>query len=145
MKQILIALLATTATLGTAMASNPKNILTDKLPKEARQLIRSNYPHQTLTRLTTHWENDIPLYQAKLDNGTRLYFDSFGDWNVIDNPDESLPKGIVPRKITRYVKKNFPNQYIVTAAHNPLTGSYGIILDNDWELTFDEKENYTGW
>lgn len=145
MKQILFTLLAITATTGAAMASNPKTILTDKLPKEARQLIRSSYPEQTMTRLTTHWEEGIPQYKAKLDNGTWIYFDNLGAWSAIDNPTEALPKGIVPRKINRYVKKNFPESHIVAAAHNSMEGSYDIILDNDWELTFDKKGNYTGW
>lgn len=145
MKKIIFTLLAATATVSATMAMNPKNVLTDKLPKEARHLIHSNYRQQAVAKLTTDWDTTSTHYKAELGNGTVMYFDGYGQWNAIDNPNESLPKGIVPRRISRYVKKNFPGSDIVAAAHSQTDNSYGVILDNDLELVFDGKGHYTGW
>ena len=69
-------------------------------------------------------------------------FDKNGKIKSIESTDDnaSLPKSVLPVKITQHVNSKFPNTRIIEWKR--CKGSQVVELSNDRELVYDSKGNF---
>lgn len=135
MKKILLSALAATALAIVQATANNIPITAQQLPKVAQEWLSTHYPNCKV--VTALHDRDITDndYSVRLDNGTKVEFDSKGKWESVKSYDKALPSGIVPATIEKYVAQHFPQSPIVKIERKRY--GYEVELANDLDLKFD--------
>ena len=79
-------------------------------------------------------------YEVVLINGTKMEFKGNGDWKEVKSKKVKIPTGFIPKKISTYVQKSFPNTGIKKIEKKRF--SYEVELINGIDLEFDSKGNF---
>lgn len=74
-----------------------------------------------------------------LADGTKLEFNGDGEWKDVDCKYGAVPAAIVPKQITDYVAKHYPDVKIIKIDRD--RRDYEVSLSNRLELTFDMQFN----
>ena len=69
-------------------------------------------------------------------DGTKIEFSGDGNWKDVECRKSAVPTAIVPKQITEYVAKKYPDVKILKIDREE---NYDIELSNRLELTFDKK------
>ncbi len=106
------------------------------LPEAAQAFLKEYFPKAKVGMVKTdkHLLKKTD-YDVKLVNGTKIEFNNAGKWTSVDCKTREVPKGIIPKNISNYVKKNFPNVKIVKIEKS--STKYEVGLSDDVELTFN--------
>ncbi len=134
MKSLLFAFIALFA-VTTANASE-KVISEKELPLKTREFIKTHFADDKISIATV--ESDIfdKDYKVILTSGTKLEFDSKGNWTEIECKGEnSVPEAIIPKKISEYLKSNHKSNTVVKIERSKKR--IEVELNNDIELTFN--------
>lgn len=142
MKKITITLLAIIATATTAFAtslyfiSDDKPVTYDELPAEAKAFIANNFANEEISHILLDKDVVTAEYDVVFLSGTKLEFDSRGEWKEVDMHNGSVPQNLVPQAIAEYVKKNYPNNEITELKRDKHHTKVG--LKGGLELTFNK-------
>ena len=137
MKNIFIAAFAL---LGMATASANEHAITEQqLPAAARNFIQTHYANHKIIVASQDQELFDTDYTVLLDEGTKIEFDSKGNWEKISHRGGQIPRGIIPVQIKDFAKQYFPASHIVKIEHD--REGYEVELQGDIELKFDKKFN----
>lgn len=142
MKKILLILLAAAALSTTRAVADNIAITAQQLPKAAQEWLSTHYPNCKV--VTALHDRDITDndYSVRLDNGTKVEFDSNGKWESVKSNSAKLPSGVVPAAIESYVSQHYPQSPIVKIERKRY--GYEVELANDLDLKFDTKGNFVG-
>jgi len=110
------------------------------LPKLAQDFVKTYYSENQVSYVKVDKDFLAKSYEVKLNNGTKLEFNSKGYWTEVDAKKSPVPNKIVDPKIRAYVKKSFPNNEIVQISKE---GRYiEIELTNGLDLVFNSKGEF---
>lgn len=131
----LFLLLFTFATI--TMAGNDKLIAFNELPKVAREFIQKHFPDTKASYVKL--DNDFmeKTYEVQLTDGTKIDFNSNGEWKEVDCQAKAIPDAIIPVKILTHVKTNYPNLFIQKIEKD--SRKIEVELSNDLDLKFNKN------
>lgn len=143
MKKITATLLAIVATAATAFAaslyaiSEDRPISYDELPAEAKTFIENYFANDEVSHIIFDRDVISVDYNVTLTSGTKLEFNSRGEWKEVDTRNSIVPNAIIPQAIAEYVKKNYPNREIteIKRDHTYIE----VTLKGGLELTFNKN------
>lgn len=137
MKKIILTLSVMIAAVGVACADVDRPIEVNKLPAESQRFLKQYFPQVGVSLAKEDVELTYKEYEVVLTDGTRIEFRSNGEWKDVDCKFAEVPKGIVPKRIEDYIKKNYPDAKVIKIDRDRRT--YEVSLSNRLELTFDMK------
>lgn len=108
----------------------------DDLPQTAREFLNKHFSKSRVSMVKTdrHLLKKTD-YDVKLVNGTKIEFNSKGEWTSVDCKTKEVPSELVIKPIRNYVSKNFPETYIVSIEKKTI--GFEIELNDGIELKFD--------
>ena len=107
------------------------------LPAAAKAIIKEHFAGKEvlLVKQETEWVRR--QYDVVFSDGSKVEFDSNGEWTEIDCIQSGVPTALVPKPILDFVKKHYPN-YIITQIDRDRRG-YDVDLSNGLEIEFNKK------
>lgn len=133
-KLFLVALIAMMTTSVNSFADDMM-IPAEQLPAAAKTFIKQQFPKQAIA----YAQKDgfvRPTYEARLNDGTEIDFDTKGNWDKVDCKHAAVPTALIPATIANYVRAKFPGT-IITKIDKEHYG-YEVELSNDLELKFNK-------
>ncbi len=144
MKKILTLILVVLLSATSANAFiDSYTISRDKLPQEAQEMLSEYFPKAkvSLIKIDRHLLKKTD-YDVRLTNGTTIEFSNKGKWKSVDCGSRTVPEELVPKKISNYVSKNYPDVKIVSIRK---TGSgFEIGLSDKIMLKFNLLYQFKG-
>lgn len=132
----LFTLLVATLLAGVAFADNDRAVDFNELPEKAQKFIQTYFPDYELSYAKKDVDFFYSEYEVMLVDGTKLEFSGDGEWKDVECRKGAVPAAIVPKQITEYVAKRYPEVKILKIDRED---NYDIELSNRLELTFDKK------
>jgi hypothetical protein len=143
MKKITVTLIAIIASATTLFAislinlTEDKPISYDKLPADAQKFIETYYANEEISHIILDRDVISVDYKVALLSGTKLEFNSKGEWKEVETRNSAVPNDLVPQQIVEYVEANYPNREITEINRNH---SYTeVTLKGGLELTFNRN------
>jgi hypothetical protein len=141
MKKIyLVIALALAASPALAAQEDDRPVSFDKLPDAAQRLIRDHFPDAQVTLATIDREFMDTSYDVIFTDGTKIEFNSRGEWLEIETRRGFVPEGVLLPGIVSYVKENFPDARVRDIERDRY--GFEVNLDNRRELYFDLQGNF---
>jgi hypothetical protein len=140
MKKLFVTLIALFS-IGTfvAVADNDRIIAKESLPHAAQQFISSYFGDVNITYVKEEHGFFEKSYEVVFADGAKVEFARSGEWKEVDCRRSSVPSPIVPDKILKYVKANYPDAKVMLIERDK--NDYEVRLSNRLELTFDKAFN----
>lgn len=111
-----------------------------QLPKDGQKFITTFFGAKHVSAVVMDDDYFSKEYEVILNNGTKIEFDKNGAWKEVDGKRNGIPTAFIPKSITAYVKKSFPNTKIKKVERKRY--KYEIELTNGLDLEFDAKGNF---
>lgn len=112
-----------------------------QLPLKAREIISQNFTSAVSVVETEKRMGSIKEYEVVLTDGTEIQFNSGGEWESIDTPNNRpIPTGLIPTSIARFVAEKHNGAYIVGLEKNKK--GYEVELSNEVDIQFDAGGNF---
>ena len=140
MKKMLLFVMAIASLAIIPACANDIMIPTKKLPKIAQEFLNTHFAGKNVVKAIHDRDITDNDYTVWLDNGTKIEFDSKGNWESIKNKSSYVADSVIPAKIKEYVTTNYPSLGIVKIEKS-LYG-YEVELSNDLDLKFDSDGNF---
>ena len=126
---------------GGDVAIETQEVKSTDLPAKAQALIRTSYADVQVKEVRRADLGDNKFFYAvELADGSRLDFDTNGDWVTIDSRVKAVPATAVPANISSYVKTNYPSKDIMYINKN--VKGYFVKLTTNIKLSFDANGNF---
>lgn len=141
MKTLTTTLFAVFATATVAFAASlytlaeDRPVSYDELPAEAKTFIETYFAGEEVSHAILDRDVISVDYNVVLASGTKLEFNSRGEWKEVDTRNGIVPDVIVPQTIAEYVAKNYPNKTITEIKRNHTYTE--VTLKGGLELTFN--------
>lgn len=135
----LFALIASATTLFAAslyVTSEDRPISFSELPVEAQNFISTYFADEEVSHIELDRDVISVDYNVTFLSGTKLEFDSHGEWRDVDTRRGIVPNAIVPQAVAEYVAKNYPNREITEISRNHYY--IEVTLKGGLELTFNK-------
>lgn len=142
MKKLLLTLAAIAMLSVAALAQQENFIKVSALPSAARQNVKTYYPTTTIVSASKMVWNGKTSYKAAMDDGSFMFFDASGRWNMARSYD-GLPDKFIPAKTRKYVSDYHEGQLIVEI--QKLSKTYIITLSDQTKLQFYHNGNFYGF
>ena len=121
----------------SAFADNDKPITVSQLPATAQQVIKKHFAGKKVALAKMESGLFDKAYDVVFNNGEKVEFDRNGNWTEINCKMSSVPAGLVPAKISQYVKATYPDTKIVQIEKDD--NRYEVKLSNRLEVTFNKN------
>lgn len=126
-------------TLFGMMADDDKPIGFNSLPENSKAFVKSYFDEKDIAYATVDRDLFSKSYEVFFVNGSKVEFDSRGEWETVDCFKQAIPAGIVPAAIVEYIEKNHSGFFIVQIERD--RKDYEVELNNELEIKFDKKFN----
>ena len=136
-KTTVAALVCLVAFQTAAIADNDKPISISQLPATAQQVIKKHFGKKKVALAKQESGLFEKSYDVVFNNGEKVEFDRKGNWTEINCKLSSVPTGLVPAKITQYVKSTYPGAKILEIEKDD--SQYEVKLSNMLEVTFNKN------
>ena len=137
MKRTIVTLLSLMCFI--AATADDIAISKEQLPKNAQHFLHTHFNKHKVIAASQDRELFNSDYTAHLDDGTKIEFNSNGDWEYIAHRGGNIPQEVIPAKILDFVKQHFPTSTIVKIERE--RSGYEVELLGDIELKFDSALN----
>lgn len=136
MKKLFLTLLGIMIFSLSGYAFDKYSINREDLPETAQKFLAEHFPKSKVGMVKTdkHLLKKTD-YDVKLVNGTKIEFNNTGNWTSVDCKTRRVPDSIIPKTILSYVKKNFPETFIVKIEKS--STKFEIELSDGVEATFN--------
>ena len=121
----------------TSCDGREKIITVKELPKPAQTLLSTHFKGKQVSLVQKDVEVSRVNYDVMLNDGTKLEFDTKGDWTEIDCKPSEVPAILVPPAISKYVKANYSNMRIVQIERD--RWGYEVDLSNGLDIKFNTQ------
>jgi hypothetical protein len=111
------------------------------LPANAQTFLKTHFGSKKPSYIIQDKELLSTEYKVQFDNKIEIEFDKKGNWKEVDGKNSKIPASIIPKKITSYVKTNFPKEKITKIEIG--SSGYEVKLTNGLELKFNLKGDFT--
>lgn len=138
LKMTMLALLMLTIT----GASAQKKVITfEKLPVKTQTFIKKHFSEKDVAAVMMDTEYLLKKeYKVVLKNGSKIEFDSDGEWEKVEMKATAVPQGLIPQKISTYIQKSFPNTFVKEIKRE--RSGYEVEISNGLELEFSKKGEF---
>ena len=136
MKKIITSLFALCAMTLIAWAAD---VSLRQLPQPAQEFIGKYFAKDQIKKIRTHHHRSGQSYNVLFTDGSKVNFDSKGQWTKIKLRGDSIPVDIIPEYITTYVWDAYPDVMILSIEQEGT--AHEVELSDGTELTFDPKGN----
>lgn len=137
MKRTLSMMLAMVVASVSAIMFAGSPISQSELPKAAQTFLTKYFPGDEVLKAEKDQGRRGMEYEVDLSSGAEIDFISDGTWKEVKAArGKSVPTGIVPTAIDKYVSTNFEGQSIVEISRK--RGGYEVELSNGSELKLTE-------
>lgn len=138
LKMTMLALLMLTIT----GASAQKKVITfEKLPVKTQTFIKKHFSEKDVAAVMMDTEYLLKKeYKVVLKNGSKIEFDSDGEWEKVEMKATAVPQGLIPQKISTYIHKSFPNTFVKEIKRE--RSGYEVEISNGLELEFSKKGEF---
>ena len=126
--------------VGTVTFAQNRIINFNELPKLGKDFIIKYFGSENVKHIISDDDYFFNDYELVLTNGTEIEFNKDGEWKDIDGKKNRIPTAFIPKEITSYVNKSFPNTGIVKIEKERF--KYSIELTNGLELDFNNKGKF---
>ena len=109
------------------------------MPSQIQTYIKKHFPNNEVVQSEVDYEGLTKKYDIILSDNIKLEFDGKNNIKGIDAKSE-LPNSVIPLAISKYVKSNYPNNFITEWDLNKRHQS--VELDNGIEIEFTLKGEY---
>ena len=143
MKKITLTLFAIIASVATLFAASQPTTMEDRaisfneLPAKAQSFINTYFANEEISHIILDRDVISVDYNVALLSGTKLEFDSKGEWKEVDTRNGAVPEALIPNAIAEYVKSKYPNRKITEISRNHTYTE--VTLDGGLELTFNKS------
>ena len=137
-----------TATLFSASiaACSSDNVSHDAntLPSKAHEILSQNF-NSAISLVNEEKDfGKVSEYEVTLSDGTEVTFTSSGEWKSVDTPNNlSVPSGMVPTAISRYVREKHAGALIVGIEKEK--NGFDVELSNGIDMKFDQSGNFVSY
>ncbi len=132
-----VALVCLVAFSVSALADNDKPVNVNQLPATAQQTLKKHFSAKKVALAKMESGLFEKSYDVVFNNGEKVEFDRNGNWTEINCKMSSVPTGLVPAKITSYVKSTYPGTKILQIEKDD--NRYEVKLSNRLEVTFNKN------
>ena len=139
MRRLWILAIAIALCAGSVSADNDRPITFEQLPKEAQTFIKKNFADINIVLSKEDPGILGSEYDVVFNDGTKIEFNSRGQWEKIKRRGKALPAGIVPQQIAKYAGTHYPTAIITSIDRD--SRDYEVELNTGVELTFDIQFN----
>ncbi len=136
-KRTFVALTCALVFQACAFADNDKPITFEQLPAAARQTVKTHFADAKVALVKVERDLAEKTYDVVFTDGTKLEFDSKGEWKEIERRNANVPAALVPQQIADYVKVNYSGQTVRKIEKD--RKEYDVTLSNGIEITFNKK------
>lgn len=136
----LFAIIASVATLFAASqptTMEDRAISFNELPAKAQSFINTYFANEEISHIILDRDVISVDYNVALLSGTKLEFDSKGEWKEVDTRNGAVPEALIPNAIAEYVKSKYPNRKITEISRNHTYTE--VTLNGGLELTFNKS------
>ena len=141
MKRIIQTAVAALICLATfqvnVMADNDKPISMSQLPAAAQQIVKKYFGNKKVALAKQESGIFEKSYDVVFNTGEKIEFDRKGNWTEIDCKASAVPAGLIPAKISQYVKFTYPGTKILSIEKDDRR--YEVKLSNRLEITFNKN------
>ena len=143
MKKITMSLFAIIASVATLFAASQPTTMEDRaisfneLPAKAQSFINTYFANEEISHIILDRDVISVDYNVALFSGTKLEFDSKGEWKEVDTRNGAVPEALIPNAIAEYVKSKYPNRKITEISRNHTYTE--VTLNGGLELTFNKS------
>lgn len=127
------------ATIFTANADNDRAINFEQLPEKSKTFIDEYFKGVDISYIKEERELLSKSYEVFFVDGSKVEFDTKGEWDTVDSFKDAIPEGIAPAEIVKYVEERHPSTYIVSIERD--RKDYEVELNNNLEIKFDKMFN----
>ena len=136
MKKIFLILACVCALVTTACADNYLPINQEQLPKKAQAFLSTYFPEIQVSLIRKETDVVELNYDVIFVNGCKVEFDRKGNWTEVDCNLHSVPVGIVPNAITKFINAHYPDAQVTKIEYD--NSGVDVQLSNRVELTFNK-------
>ena len=136
MKKIIIALAAMLTFTGIASADHDRPIQFENLPEKARKFVKAWFPDEKLAFAKQETDFMEVSYEVMFVTGTKVEFNSTGEWTEVNCRYSTLKPELVPSQIVSSVSQMYPDVKFVKIEKN--YRGYEVELTNGLELTYNQ-------
>jgi len=142
MKKIILTSISAFALMlfaGTELHAQQTDLVQTNVPQEIQKYLDDNFKGMKLIKYKEEKGIDKVEHKVKLQNDTEIEFD--GNYRVTDiDSKKALPASVIPSEISKYVRKNYPKNFI---REWELEGTnQQVTLNNGVDLLFDMNGNF---
>ena len=143
MKKITLTLFAIIASVATLFAASQPTTMEDRaisfneLPAKAQSFINRYFANEEISHIILDRDVISVDYNVAFLSGTKLEFDSKGEWKEVDTRNGAVPDALIPNAIAEYVKSKYPNRKITEISRNHTYTE--VTLNGGLELTFNKS------
>lgn len=127
----------------TASADDDRPVRFEQLPAAAQQFIRTHFAGVKITLATADRGFMETTYNVIFTDGTKVEFDSGGEWEEIESRGSFVPAEVVPPRIAEFIDEHFPGARVRDIERD--RHGFEVNLDNRRELHFDPRGNFRGY
>lgn len=141
MKNMKFLFLALALTLCSVSLSARDQVISEQqLPAAAKTFVKQYFKNRTVSMAKKDVDFGSASYDVVLNSGTKIEFNSKGEWKEVDCAPAAVPEAIIPSAIRTYVKANYANCKIVKIERD--RSGFDIELSNDLDLRFDKQGKF---
>lgn len=142
MVRLIKSMVALVAIFGVQLVNAQNNVITfEALPAKAQSFVKEHFSVQEVSGVYEDIEHlKQKEYSVYFNDGTEIEFFADGDWEEVKSRVGEVPSKIVPKEITQYVRKQYPNTQIRDIKKKRI--GYEIELSNGLDLEFNKKGQF---
>lgn len=143
MKKILVAF----AIFASAVAANAEDkvITFGELPQSAQEFSNATFKGKKIAsaqKETMLFGSITEGYKVVFTDGTKIEFDSDGNWKEVSAKTSVVPSELIPDRITKYIAENFKGSPVIGLEKESY--GYKVKLATDSELKFNQNYIFIG-
>lgn len=139
-KMIIIGLCLIGLGISPIVAETDKVITEVELPKTAQSFAKKYFADKQISFVKLERDLLRKSYEVIYSDGTKVEYNSAGEWKEVSVRGGSVPAGIVPTAIATELQKRFPQQTITKIEHT--SRGYEVELSNGLEAKFDKQGRF---
>lgn len=139
MKKLFFLLVCLFTLQSVARADDDKPIQINQLPQQAQLFIKQHFADSRTAIAKMESDFFDKSYDVIFTNGNKVEFDKKGNWKEVNCKYSSVPVGVIPSPVLKYVAANYPEAKVLKIERDKK--DYEVKLSNGWNLKFDLKFN----
>lgn len=112
-----------------------------QLPAKAQQFFSAHFSQADVASVVLFSEYYVKKeYTIYLKDGSKVEFDSAGEWEKVKMRNQAVPAKIIPSNMSQYVASSFPNTYVKEIKKS--RNKFELEISNGLELEFNRKGDF---